>query len=54
MVTKAGTPWIVICKRQVVDGEHGTRWIIEVWIYVPRGNGNRGDWVIYNGPRSRL
>ena len=54
VVTRAGTPWIAICKRQVVDGERGLRWIIEVWIYVPRGDGNRGDWVIYNGPRSRL
>ena len=54
LVARIGTAWIVICKRQVVDGGHGRNWIIEVWIYVPRGNGNRGDWTIYNGPRSRL
>ena len=54
LIYRIGTAWIAVCKRQVVDGEHGRRWIIEVWIYVPYGNGNRGGWVIYNGPRSRL
>ena len=54
LVCRIGTAWIAVCKRQVVDGEYGRRWIIEVWIYVPYGNGNRGGWVIYNGPRSRL
>ena len=54
LVCRIGTAWIAVCKRQVVDGEHGRRWIIEVWIYVPHGNRNRGGGVDYNGPRSRL
>ena len=50
MVTKAGTPWVVFCKRQIVDGDGNVSWVIEMWTYRPNGDVVITRWYIYNGP----
>ena len=37
IITLTGTPWVVSCKRQIVDGEGRVGWIIEWWFYRPNG-----------------
>ena len=50
VVAKAGTPWGVFCKRQIVDGEDGLSWVIQMWTYLPTGDVDIAQWVTYNGP----
>ena len=52
VVTKAGTPWVVFCKRHIVDGEDGISWVIQMWTYGPSGGVNIDQWVLCNGPWS--
>ena len=54
-VSQAGTPWGVFCKRQIVDGEGGISWVIQMWTCGPHGETNIHQWAFYNGPpRSRM
>ena len=50
VVAKAGTPWGVFCKRQIVDGDGNVSWVIEMWTYRPNGDVVITRWDIYNGP----
>ena len=54
VVARAGTPWGVYCKRQIVDGEEGISWVIQMWTYNPRGGTDIHQWTLYNGPRARM
>ena len=54
VVARAGTPWGIFGKRQIVDGEDGISWVVQMWTYGPRGVVNIQQWAIYNGPRAKL
>ena len=54
VVARAGTPWGIFCKRQIVDGEDGISWVVQMWTYGPRGVVNIQQWAVYNGPRAKL
>ena len=51
VVARARTPFVAWCKRQIVDGEDGIGWVIQMWTYLPSGDINIRQWVIYNGPQ---
>ena len=55
VVARARTPFVAWCKRQIVDGEGGIGWVIQMWTYLPIGDAWRHvdtrQWVIYRGPR---
>ena len=53
VVARAGTPWGIFCKRQIVDGEDGISWVIQMWTYQPRGGADIQQWAIYDGPPSK-
>ena len=38
IITLTGTPWVVSCKRQIVEGDGRVGWIIEWWFYRPNGD----------------